>query len=419
MEPFELKKELSLGTGIFTPKNPKGRAAENYEADYTLIKKLGLTHCRLELQWPKIEPVRRIFDTYSLLRYKKAIEYMRYLGISCQVVLFRFDAPEWFNKAGGFESELGEEMYLEYVRKVTESLGETAEEFITFEEPNAYAQKSRYLAQLPPYKMSKTDYIKTMAHITSAHRSAYELIHSLQRGSRSESRVSFTMNMCLFEPAESYSRLQENSAKKKERDQFSLYKALATGRAAYPLKKYIGSAKKGKSFLDFHSIAYGGRKSVGGVENQVKGKVPIDDNFVDFYPEGVLECVRRVKELFPLPVYVAMGVADNGESFRIKYLYELLRNLSLNPNDVERLYFYSFADGDEYGEEKLLKYGLFTEAEETGGRREKKSAAFLEELIAAGALSPKMCEEYKGFFYKTKLTQGITAEKSADLAAEE
>ena len=133
------------------------RANDHYarwREDLALMKQMGIQVYRLGLEWSRIEPERGRFDAGALAHYREEIQALLDQQIQPLVTLHHFTNPLWLETMGGFEHPDSVAIFLRYVKKVIEALGDLVSDYITINEPNVYATFGYFYGTWPPGRKS-------------------------------------------------------------------------------------------------------------------------------------------------------------------------------------------------------------------------------------------------------------------------
>lgn len=371
-----------------------------YKEDIDLMAQMGIKYYRLGIEWSRIEPTRGVFNNGEIKHYRDLLTYMLDSGITPLLTLHHFTNPMWFENMGGFENDACVEIFLHYVKKITESLGDLVSEYITVNEPNVYAVNGYFFGAWPPGKQNIKLMSKVLTNMAKCHISAYNLIHDIRKQmGYDDTKVSYAVHMRVFEPKDEKSVYQRFASKKLEQYfQTAIVKAMTLGECVKPIKK-LGVAKG--LYSDFIALNYYTRSTVTGFEDGVKENSPVNDLGWEIYPEGLEICAKKLYDIAPMPIYVTEnGTCDNTDDFRIKYIYEHLKVISKSELPFKRYYHWCFTDNFEWLEGESAKFGLVKVDYSTQERTIKKSGEFYSEVIKKHGITEEMALKYTGQYYK-------------------
>ena len=368
---------------------------DRWQEDDQLMADMGMQIARIGVEWARIEPEEGAFNQKAIDQYVAEVRWLNAHGIKPLVTLHHFANPMWFEETGAFEHRRNVQYFLRFVTKMVQALGTDVTEYLTINEPNVYAILGYYFGAWPPGKKRFRKAMRVMSVLAVAHVQAYQLIHALQRGMGiSDTRVSFAMNMHEIEP--------ENPNKFKHRlvsyltDRFyqsAIAKAMILGQFRWPIRN-LGRIKKGV-YWDFIALNYYNRTTVSGFRGGTRKGAPVNDLGWEVYPQGIVECLRKLYALHPLPIYITEnGTCDNQDSFRCRYLYDHLQALCKSGLPVKRYYHWCFLDNFEWLEGESARFGLVHVDFETQERSVKKSGEFFAKIIKNGGVTGEMYQEY-------------------------
>lgn len=371
-----------------------------YKEDIDLMAKMGITHYRLSIEWSRIEPTKGVFNNGEIKHYRDVISYLISSGITPLVTLHHFSNPMWFENMGGFENDECVEIFLHYVKKMIESIGDIVSEYITINEPNVYAINGFFFGSWPPGKQKLKLMGKVLTNMAKCHIKAYNLIHEIRsQMGYTDTKVSYSIHMRVFEPKDEKSAYQRFAVRKTEQYfQTAVVKAMTLGECERPIKKL--DLPKGL-YADFIALNYYSRSTLTGFEDGVKEFVPVNDLGWEIYPEGINICAKKLYDIAPMPIYVTEnGTCDNTDDFRIKFIYEHLKAMSESELPYMRYYHWSFTDNFEWLEGESARFGLVKVDYETQKRTVKNSGEFYEDLIKNHGVTEEMTLKYTGQYYK-------------------
>lgn len=374
------------------------RANDHYvrwREDLQLMKDLKIQIYRFGVEWSRIEPENGRFDDEVLAHYREELLLLRELGIAPLLTLHHFTNPLWFEKMGGFENKSSVHVFLRFVDKILQTVGDLVSEYITINEPNVYATSSYAYGAWPPGKKSYSAAMLVMSRMAVCHIKAYELIHR-QRAAMgfNDTKVGFANHLRVFAPQNPSNPRHRAAARLSARlFQGSLTRAMCTGRFELPLFS-VGQVKPGK-YYDFHGINYYSRSTVSGIGDGVRAGAPVNDLGWEIYPQGIVDCASEVYTKYPAPIYITEnGTCDNADKFRSRYIFEHLQALCASDLPVERYYHWCFCDNFEWLEGESARFGLVHVDFASQKRTVKDSGRFFAEIIAAGGVSEELYEKH-------------------------
>lgn len=368
---------------------------ERYQEDAQIMHDMGIRHYRLGIEWARLEPEPGVFDEAAFAHYRDELLLLKQLGIAPLLTLHHFTNPLWFERMGAFESPESVSIFLRFVRKTVEVLGDLVSEYITINEPNVYASFGWFLGDWPPGKKRFGATLRVMNRLCESHIKAYGLIHRIRREKGyQDTKVSYAHHMRVFVPKNSRSLWHRASTALMQRLFQNCYSnAFLTGRPYWPLHRVRGEGNG--PFCDFHAVNYYSRSAVSGLNEGYLSPVPINDLGWEIYPAGIAQCAKELYALAKLPVYITEnGTCDNEDNFRSRYIYEHIRALCESGLPMERYYHWCFTDNFEWLEGFSARFGLVHVDYSTQKRTVKRSGEFFSKMIAKRGVSQEMYDEY-------------------------
>jgi len=362
--------------------------AQLWKSDAELLGKLGMQAVRLGVDWTRVEPQEEMFDEEALARYRAELSALREDGISVVLELHHFTSPAWFEDKGGFEREENLPLYLSYVERVAAALGDLAEGYLTFVEPNAYAVGGYLGGDYPPGRNNPSACYRVLTHMARCHVLAYERLHALHESlSLGACRVSVSLRAQAFSPRDEKSRAQRLLCRAAQRSFDAAFRAFYRGELRLPMKydRYLSPG----THCDFLALDWYGRTNV---------SEPLD--LTPFAPRSgvtdasaLLDLLGRLHALAPMPISVTLaGVEDIA---RVSALAETLRALSGSGLPVERFYYAPLLDGFEWLDGQSRRLGLVQVDFETQSRSVKPAGEFYRRVLAARGADEALLAAYR------------------------
>lgn len=362
-------------------------AAEHWERwreDTALMQSMGMTTCRLCVDWARIEPKQGRFSDEAIGHLAQELYQLRAAGIRPVLTLHRWSDPLWFIKKGGWENKENILCFLRYAEKLVRTIGHLVCEYLTFDEPNLHAINGYTLGLWPPGKKSGSATKQVMSVMASAHIRSYKLIHAVRRElGFDDTVVGCSVNMCHYDPWDRKNPLHKALAGWLDSGtQTAMAKAMLTGGFTGGLKNHALSREG--IYADFAGLA--------GCPRVIVKNRSLEKNKREPYPEGIVHCARRLGEICNLPIYVtASGISDPTDEKGSLFIYEQLRAIAQADFPVERYYYRNLLDGFEW---QGGSYGLAFDDPETGERRLKRSGVLFSAAIKSRGISSAVYDEY-------------------------
>jgi beta-glucosidase len=382
-----------------------GRACdwwENAEADFDRVAGMGLGGLRLSVDWSRIEPYPGEFDDTALERYAEMLRGLRERNVEPMITLHHFANPCWLASRGGWENPAAVEHFALFVHHVVEALGQHCDLWCTINGPNVYAALGYLEGVFPPGRLDRQAARCVTRHLLKGHAAAYREIHAVQP----QGRVGLAHDMRIFEPADPRSLLDRRATRMTDRAfNDAILTALTRGRWVSPLG--LGLAWKLRHTLDWIGLNYATRDAIAfdrtrrltlyGRRLHTPDAELLDGGYGEFYPQGMLRCLRRLN-LLHLPIYVtANGLPDEDDDQRPRYLLTHLHQMWHAIQfcyPVMGYYHWTLVDGFEWTEGWALRFGLLALDAETQIRTPRRSAGLYADVARANAITPQIVDTY-------------------------
>ncbi|HPF87992.1 MAG TPA: family 1 glycosylhydrolase [Candidatus Limiplasma sp.] len=370
------------------------RADDHYNRwpeDDQLMADMGMQIVRIGVEWARIEPQNGVFDQDAISYYVEEVRWLNAHHIKPLVTLHHFTNPMWFEKLGAFAKRRNVPYFMRFVTRMVQAFGTEVTEYITINEPNVYAMLGYYTGEWPPGRKRLFKATHVMSVLAVAHVQAYQLIHALQRGmGAEETRVSYALNMQVNEPQNPNKLSHRLGAYFADRFfQDNIMQAMELGVFRWPIRN-LGKIKKGL-YCDFIALNYYTRATMAGLKRGTRKGVPVNDLGWEIYPQGMIDCLRRIEQLHTLPIYITEnGTCDNQDAFRSRFLFDHLQALCQSMLPVKRYYHWCFTDNFEWAEGESARFGLVRVDYETQKRTVKQSGSFFSEIIKQGGVTEPM-----------------------------
>lgn len=363
--------------------------------DTELLASLGIPLYRMSLEWARIEPRPGEFDEAVLAHYRRELTLLCIKGIRPLVTLHHFSHPMWFERLGAFESPDAAAIFERYTRHVVGALGDLVDEWVTINEPNVYVAGGYVMGNFPPGLKKLRRALRVYGGLTAAHIAAYRAIHELRPGP--PTKVGVAHHLRIFRPANRHNPVHRLIARGMERlFQTSIVKAMTTGEMDWPLPRVEG-VEPGH-YADFFGLNYYSCSTVSRLADGTAKGVPVNDLGWEISPDGLGATARWAHQATGLPIWITEnGTCDNTDSFRSRYLFEHLREVSWTAASgvpIERYYHWCFVDNWEWDLGEVPRFGLVALDYETQHRAVKDSGRFYAEIVQEGGVTPAMHAKY-------------------------
>lgn len=368
---------------------------EKWEEDVNLMAQMGLQIYRFGIEWARLIPQPGVVNEEAVARYRKEIIALKEKGIQPLLTIHHFSNPMWFENVGAFTKRENLHYYLELVELAVDRFGDLVSDYITINEPNVYATNSYFFGMWPPAKTSFIDTLKVMENMAYCHIKAYSLLHEKREAmGYTDTKVGVANHLRVFAPKNEKNLWHRFCAKATEYlFQGALLKAMTLGEYPFPLRNFAHLPKG--EYSDFNGVNYYSRSTVSGIGDGVRENSPRTDLGWEVYPEGIVECARKLQNILPRPLWVTEnGTCDNNDRFRSRYVYEHLKVICESDLPFERYYHWCFCDNLEWIEGNSAKFGLVSVDPQTRRRTVKESGRFYSEIIARGGVDAELYEAY-------------------------
>jgi len=318
----------------FSPKNYiSGAATDHYNRfsdDFNIAQALNQNAHRFSIEWSRIEPEEGKFNESEIEHYRNVISALRDRGIEPFVTLWHWTLPLWVRDIGGFENKKTIEYFKRYVEKITSELSDI-KFWITINEPIVYSWNSYKKGEWPPNKQNFLSTLNVIQNLITAHRSAYNIIHSVN----SRSQVGIAKNNMDY-------------------DIHKIFGLIVNFHRSLFWNHYF--LKKIKKHQDFIGLNYYFHKHL-----SFNKEKEISDLGWEIYPEGIYHVLKDLKR-YKKPIYITEnGLADARDINREKFIKEHLRwvhRAITEGVDVKGYFYWSLLDNFEWDKGFWPKFGL-------------------------------------------------------------
>lgn len=378
-----------------------------YREDIDLMAELGYNAHRFSIEWSRIEPRKGQFDEKEIEHYRDVVKYMREKGIEPVPMLHHYTNPLWFMNEGGWIKEKNIDYFAEFVRKLADEF--EFNYWLTLDEPMVYAFNSCLDDKTPPAYLINNSWpqreksfkmvFKVASNLLKAHARSYETIHDHSKG-----KVSLAKAVNILEPA-SNSSLDRLSTEARDYIENGIWlRSLKEGRPIPPL-----SGEEFGNVLDFFGLNYFFGNVCYFEESsptppwyffQARVGECCEKNSLGWwvYPEGFYKVLRRVHEMFGLPIMVTSnGIGTEDDLQRRRFLVNHLRQIKRVMDDGANMIGYmhwSFMDNFEWFMGFEPKFGLVEMNYSTLERIPRTSAHMYGEIAKKNGIDSGMEEKY-------------------------
>ena len=166
------------------------------ESDLDLAAQIGLTGYRFSIAWPRIVPDGTgAVNQKGIDFYRRLADEVRARGMDPVVTLYHWDLPQPLQDAGGWASRDTVERFCEYVRHVTDGLGDAVGTWVTINEPFCAGMIAHLEGRHAPGLTDLGAALAASHHLLLAHGRAVDIVRAGSPGRASASR-----NCCPTSP---------------------------------------------------------------------------------------------------------------------------------------------------------------------------------------------------------------------------
>lgn len=333
-----------------------GQACDHYnryEEDFDIAKSLGHNAHRFSIEWSRIEPEEGKFDEKEIEHYRNVIKALRVRGIEPFITLWHWTNPIWLAKIGGPESKKFPFYFARYAKFVVENLKESAQFWITLNEPEIFSANSYLKGVWPPQKKNFISYFCVMRNLIKAHRKSCEIIKKINPAAQ----VGIAKNNIYFE---AYQNKCVNCLVKKIIDWWwNFY--------------FLNQIKNRQDFIGLNHYFHN-RINHGFNKNENK---KVSDMGWELYPKAIYYVLNDLKK-YNKPIYITEnGLADAEDKNREWFIKESLKNIHKaiqEEVDVRGYLFWSLLDNFEWDKGFWPRFGLLEIDYKTMERKIRPSA---------------------------------------------
>ncbi len=109
---------------------------ERLDDDLDLLARLGVSHYRFSVAWPRVQPTGSgTVESRGLAYYDRLVDGLLARGIAPMATLYHWDLPQPLEDAGGWPARDTAERFADYAMIVHDHLGDRVQLWATFNEP--------------------------------------------------------------------------------------------------------------------------------------------------------------------------------------------------------------------------------------------------------------------------------------------
>lgn len=351
-----------------------GIAADHYnryEEDFKIAEDLKHNAHRLSLEWSRIEPHEREFDTAEIEHYRKVLQSLKSKNIKVMLTLHHFSNPQWFAQKGGWASRHAAKRFERFVKRIIPEYKDLVDYWITINEPTTYTSYAYYTREFPPSERNIWKLWWAYWNMAQAHKKAYKAIH----------KAVPTAQVGMTTAAQSFKHFHWHSLL----EAFVVWAGDLTSNHSF----YILTGKKYHDFIGLNYylnryISINGRWVIPNLLDISPAKKDASDLGWEIYPEGMFDMLLDFNSYHKPIIITENGIAstndDRRSRFLISYLKEIYHAISIGV-DVRGYFYWSFMDNMELHRGFTPRFGLIEIDYETQRRRVRDSARVYAEII--------------------------------------
>lgn len=361
--------------------------------DIGLLKQLKANAYRFSIEWSRLEPREGQWDEAAWAHYVAFTRSLRAQGMTPMVTLMHFTLPIWMSDRGGLVAPDFPERFARFAAEASRRLGDQADLWITFNEPNVMLVQGYMFGTWPPFKQARTDTSSAFQGLLRAHAAAAKALHS-----RAGAQVGMAHNLMWVEPRSRWVLTDWAAAAFLEGFwNWGFADAIHTGRARFrmpglALDEPIPDLKGSTDFFGLnYYFHYTARMAPGtasfvslrpgpGLQSEVGGDPPPGDSPA----EGLYVLLGQAWKRYRMPIYITEGgIADSQGKLRgplIRGQRHAIDRALAEGVPVKAYLHWSLMDNFEWEHGYRPRFGLFRVDRQTLDRTPDPAAQVFAEL---------------------------------------
>lgn len=341
-----------------------------YKEDIDLVQDLGCGAFRVGIEWSRIEPHKGVYNYKEIEHYRNVLKEIKSRGIKTVVTLWHWTNPVWLTyRRGGWSNKNTVEYFSNYVKLITEELGDYIDFWITLNEPMVHVFNGYVTGKFPPNKRNPFSAIRVFKNLVNAHKQGFDIIHKKYP----KAQVSITALINYFEPARKWCLIEN----------FFSYLAHHVWNNSF--------LRKIENYLDFIAFDYY-------FHDRIIWRPPFKKNLNkqttdmgwEIYPEGIYHVLKYLNK-FSKPIYIMEnGLADASDSKRVEFISGHLKNVHRAISEkipVKGYFYWSLLDNFEWAAGWAPKFGLYSVNRNTFERKARPSVDFYRSVCKENKIS--------------------------------
>jgi beta-glucosidase len=380
--------------------------------DYTQLAANGHTAHGIVIDWGRVEPERGVFDMDALNHYLWEIKVCKAMGMEPNVTFMEYAYPTWLEDSGGLLNPDAPKLFVEFVEKCLEVIGDEVNWFTTMNEPNTLIGAAYVSGVWSPGVSNPLKAAQAYDNLLHMHAGAANAIKASRKPGQPKAWigmahiVDWKYAYNWTDPvAQILCRLYDAAAFSWFSDSMKAGKSLApigSGVEIPGLKDSINFFSLNYYGRNFDTVPLGGLLGGGNLRNVFVGH-PNPDEPADppnnFDADGIYETVLRYWNQFHLPMVISENGVDITEpdttNARGRYYVDIQAALWHVMHDVPGLeipMFLNWTDWDspEWDSGWTQFYGMYGFDHKTGARTVKPGALTFEAMVRRGAIPAEL-----------------------------
>jgi len=356
---------------------PAGKACQyysKYEKYFDIAKELNQNIHRFSLEWSRIQPEEGKFDRSEIEHCRKVLIALRERGIKSMLTVWHWTLPLWFSSMGGWENGRSNAYFQQYVKFVSEELGDLVDYWIILNEPELYISLAYFLGLSPPQKKSSPMSVFVYKNLIEAHRMGYDTIHEIIPNAK----VSSALNMTYVDSFKNNSKVNYFSAVVWDKFRNGLFINNIRTKLDYISVNYY--------FHDRIRLDLGRFPYILRVQNENK---EVSDLGWEICPKGIYHVLLGLKR-YNLPIFITEnGLADKTDAKRAKFIENHLKWIHKaisSGTDIKGYLHWSLIDNFEWTLGYTPRFGLIEMNYDTLETKIRPSAYAYAKICKSNAL---------------------------------
>jgi beta-glucosidase len=176
----------AAGTNIVNPVGNSVDFYHRYKSDIALAQAMGVNTFRTSMEWSRIEPKQGVINQTELARYDDLMNTVVAAGMTPMVTLDHWVYPGWVKDLGGWTWPGIVTAWMSHANQVVSRYKGRGVMWITINEPTQYISNEGKFGGL-----NSTQQTQMATYLVSAHRQAYDMIHTLDPGAMVSSNLAY------------------------------------------------------------------------------------------------------------------------------------------------------------------------------------------------------------------------------------